>query len=62
MVRVDTRGRVNLQAVVTVACILKQAIHWVQNIMGHMEEPLSEGKKKKKKQNLSLHEYTCALL
>lgn len=39
MIRVDAGCRVDLQAVVAVAGILKQAVHWVQYIMRHMEKP-----------------------
>ena len=50
MVRIDTRGSIDLQTIVAGASILKQTIHGVQDIMGKMEKPLSgtlQGKKLK---------------
>lgn len=41
VVGVDGRGWVNLQAVVALACILKQAVHGIQHFVGQQEEPLS---------------------
>lgn len=41
MVWVDGRGRVDLQAVVAFASVLKQTVHGVQHFMGQQEEPLS---------------------
>lgn len=43
VVGVDGRGWVNLQAVVALACILKQAVHGIQHFVGQQEEPLSVG-------------------
>ena len=39
VVRVDTGGRVDLQAVVAVAGVLKEAVHGVQHVMGQVEKP-----------------------
>lgn len=39
MVRVDTGGWVDLQAVVAVAGVLKEAVHGVQHVMGQVEKP-----------------------
>lgn len=50
MVRIDTRGSIDLQTIVAGASVLKQTIHGVQDIMGKMEKPLSgtlQGKKLK---------------
>ena len=41
MIRVDGRGRVDLQHIVVLSSILKQAIHWVEHLVGELEEPLS---------------------
>jgi hypothetical protein len=41
MVWVDVRGRINLQTVVVIAGVLKQAVHGVQHVMGQVEKPLS---------------------
>lgn len=41
MVGVDGGGRVNLQAVVALAGVLKQAVHGVQHFVGQQEEPFS---------------------
>lgn len=41
VVWVDGWGRVDLQAVVALAGILKQTVHGVQHFMGQQEEPLS---------------------
>lgn len=41
VVGVDGRGWVNLQAVVALASILKQAVHRIQHFVGQQEEPLS---------------------
>lgn len=40
VVRVDGGGRVDLQAVVVLAGILKQTVHGVQDLMGEQKEPL----------------------
>lgn len=40
MVRVDGGGRVDLQAVVVLAGILKEAVHGVEHLVGQEEEPL----------------------
>ena len=42
MVRVDRGRRVNLQTVVVVVGILEETVHRVENLMGHVEEPLPE--------------------
>ena len=39
MFRVDARCRVDLKCVVGVPSILKEAVHWVQHLMGEVEEP-----------------------
>lgn len=39
---VDGRRRVDLQTVVALSCVLKQAVHGVQHLMGQEEEPLPE--------------------
>lgn len=44
VVRVDSRGWVDLQTVVALAGILKQAVHGVQHFMGQQEEPFSAKK------------------
>ena len=44
VVRVDSRGRVDLQTVVALTGVLKQTVHGVQHFMGQQEEPLSEKK------------------
>lgn len=41
VVRVDGRGRVDLQTIVALAGILEQTVHGVQHFMGQQEEPLS---------------------
>lgn len=41
VVGVDGGGWVNLQAVVALASILKQAVHGIQHFVGQQEEPLS---------------------
>lgn len=41
MVGVDGRGRVDLQAVVTLAGVLEQTVHGVQDFVGQQEEPFS---------------------
>lgn len=41
MVGVDGGGRVNLQAVVALASVLKQAVHGIQHFVGQQEEPFS---------------------
>ena len=40
MVRIDAGCRIDLQAVVTVAGVLEQAVHRIEHIMGQVEEPL----------------------
>lgn len=40
VVGVDGGGRVDLQAVVALAGVLKQAVHGVQHLVGQQEEPL----------------------
>lgn len=44
VVGVDGGGWVNLQAVVALASILKQAVHGIQHFVGQQEEPLSGSK------------------
>lgn len=41
MVGVDGGGRVDLQAVVALASVLKQAVHGVEHFVGQQEEPFS---------------------
>lgn len=41
VVWVDGRGRVDLQAVVALAGVLKQTVHGVQDFVGQQEEPFS---------------------
>ena len=41
MIRIHTGCRVNLQAVVTVAGVLKQTVHRVQDVVGQVEKPFS---------------------
>lgn len=41
VVGVDGGGWVNLQAVVALASVLKQAVHGVQHFVGQQEEPFS---------------------
>lgn len=41
MVRVDGRGRVDLQAVIVLPSIFKQTVHRVEHLMGQEEKPLS---------------------
>lgn len=41
VVRVDGRGRVDLQAVIVLPSILKQTVHRVEHLMGQEEKPLS---------------------
>lgn len=40
MVRVDGGGRVDLQAVVVLSSVLKEAVHGVEHLVGQEEEPL----------------------
>lgn len=40
MVRVDVRGRVDLETVVIFTSVFEQAVHGVQNFVGQQEEPL----------------------
>ena len=39
MLWVDSRGRVDLKAVVGVARIFKEKVHWVEHLVGEKEEP-----------------------
>lgn len=41
VVWVDGGGRVDLQAVVALASVLKQAVHGIQHLVGQQEEPFS---------------------
>ena len=41
VVRVDGRGRVDLQAVIVLPSIFKQTVHRVEHLMGQEEKPLS---------------------
>lgn len=43
MLWIDAGGGVDLKAVVGVACILKQAVHGVEHLVGQGEEPLAGG-------------------
>lgn len=45
VVGVDGGGRVNLQAVVALAGVLKQAVHGIQHFVGQQEEPLPKQKR-----------------
>lgn len=47
VVRVDGGGRVDLQAVVVLAGILKQTVHGVQDLMGEQKEPLPADRQNK---------------
>ena len=44
MVGVDGRGGVDLQAVVILVGVFKQAVHGIEDLMGEHEKPLPEGK------------------
>lgn len=43
VVWVDGRSWVDLQAVVVLTGVFKQAVHGVQHLVGHQEEPLPTG-------------------
>lgn len=47
MVRVDGRGRVDLQAVIVLPSIFKQTVHRVEHLMGQEEKPLSVREERK---------------
>lgn len=42
VIRVDVRGRVDLQTVVVLSSILKKTVHGIQNLVGQQEKPLPE--------------------
>ncbi len=41
MVRIDVAGGVDLEAVVVLVGVLEEAIHGVQHLVRHSEEPLA---------------------
>ena len=43
MLRVHRGGGVDLEHVVVLPSILKQTVHWVQHLVGQLEEPLTGG-------------------